>query len=150
MTIGTKIIQRALRKIGAHSNIAPASPDSVVLGMDNLNSMLELWLSKNIRIGFTPLEAPGDELNEPPDTTNGIVNNLAIILSPDFDNGKQIVSNELRTNARVEFTDIKRIYLSVTIPEKVVSSTLPKGIGNQRFQQGCEQTYFPKGSTIDN
>lgn len=147
MTIGTDIIKRALQKIGAQSNIAPASPESIELGMKILNSMLELWLSQNIQIGFTPLKAPGDELNEPPDTTNGIISNLAIQLAPDFDNGGQIVSIELRTLARVDLIQIKRIYEKITVPRKVVSSTLPTGQGNQR--NSLNRRYFPKGHTIN-
>lgn len=147
MTIGTDIINRALQKIGAHSNIAPASPESIELGMKILNSMLEMWLSKNIQIGFTPLEAPGDELNETPDTTNGIISNLSLKLAPDFDNGVQIVSIELRRDARVELIEIKRIYEKIVIPKKVVSSTLPTGSGNQR--NSFNRRYFPKGHTID-
>ena len=147
MTIGTAIIERALQKIGVHSKFSPASPESFVLGMENLNSMLELWLSKNIQIGFTPLEAPGDELNEPPDATNAIVNKLAIQLAPDFDNGVEIVSSSLARNANVQMIEIKRIYQKLTVPCKVVSSTLPTGQGNQRW--GWRRTYFPKGGTVD-
>lgn len=148
MTIGTAIIKRALQKIGVHSKFSPASPESIVLGMENLNSMLELWLSKSIEIGFTPLEAPGDELNEPPDTTIGIVNNLAIQIAADFDNGPDIVSSRLTINANVQFIEIKRIYQKITVPQKVVSSTTPTGAGNQR--NGRNRNFFPKGATIGN
>jgi len=146
MTIGTDIIKRALQEIGAHSNIAPASPASIELGMKNLNSMLELWLSENIQIGFTPLKAPGDELNETPDTTNGIVSNLSVLLAPNFSNGVTIVSPELDRNARVQLIKIKRIYEKITVPPKVVSSTLPRGQGNQR--NGFNRTYYPKGGAV--
>lgn len=146
MTIGTDIIHRALQKIGAHSRISPASPESVVLGMENLNSMLELWLSKNIRVGFTPLEAPGDQLNEPPDTTSGIVDNLAIQIAPDFDNGIEVVSAALARNANVQMIEIKRVYQEIIVPRKVVSSTLPTGAGNQRRR--FSRTFFPKGGTV--
>ena len=148
MTIGTAIIERALQKIGVHSKFSPASPESFVLGMENLNSMLELWLSKNIQIGFTPLETPGDELNEPPDTTNGIVDNLAIQLAPDFDNGQEVVSASLARNANIQMIEIKRIYQKIIVPPKVVSSTLPTGQGNQRL--GRNRNFFPKGGVIGN
>lgn len=147
MSTGTDIIEEALQEIGAHSAIAPASPASIVLGMKRLNSMLETWLTKNIAIGFTPLEVPGDELNEPADTRNGIISNLAIAVAPPFDNGRNIVSNELRTNAKTQFGDIKNLYQKVTIPDKVVSSTLPVGAGNSRGVN--RRTFFPKGGTIN-
>lgn len=147
MSTGTDIIKEALQEIGAHSNIAPASPDSIVLGMKKLNSMLEMWLSKNISIGFTPLSVPGDELNEPADTRNGIIDNLAMKLAPPFDNGKQVVSQDLRINARTGFQDIKNLYQKITVPDKKVSSTLPVGAGNSRGVN--RRTFFPKGGTVD-
>lgn len=147
MSTGTAIIERALQGIGAHSRVSPASPDSIVLGMEKLNSMLEMWLSQGIAIGFTPLDVPGDELSEPNDTTNGIITNLALELAPDFDNGKVVVSPALARNAKVGYLNIKNLYQTLSIPKKVVSSTLPVGAGNQRWS--FSRTFFPKGGTID-
>lgn len=147
MTVGSEIITRALQKIGAHSIVQPASPDSITLGMENLNSMLEMWLSQGIEIGFTPLKVPGDQLNEPRDTRNGITNNLAMYLGPDFNNGKVVISPELARNAKVDFINIKNLYQRVTVPKKVVSSTLPVGAGNSRGRNG--RVFFPRGATID-
>lgn len=148
MSTGTDIIQRALQKIGAHSIVAPATPDSIVLGQENLNAMLELWLSDGIQIGFTPLNAPGDELNETADSRNAIICNLAISLGPDFDNGETVVSPTLQREARVGLLWIKAQYQTLSIPDKVVSSTLPVGAGNQRGSR--RRVFFAKGSTIDN
>lgn len=145
MSAGTVIVQRALQMIGAHSIVSPADPDSIVLGMEKLNSMLEMWLSMGIVIGFTPLEVPGDELNEPADTRNGIISNLALELAPDFDNVAQVVSLPLQRSAKVGYANIKNLYQSVTVPEKVVSSTLPIGAGNRTRRR----TFFAKGATIN-
>ena len=109
MSDGTSIIQKALQKIGAHSVISPASAEAILVGKDALNSMIEMWLSKGIDFGFAPLNAPGDDLNEPADTRNGIIFNLALILAPDFDNGKTVVSRDLKDIARSEFNTIKRL-----------------------------------------
>ena len=147
MSTGTAIIQRALQGIGAHSIVSPASPASIVLGMEKLNSMLEMWLSQGIETGATPLDVPGDELNEPNDTRNGIISNLSLELAPDFDNGKNVVSLELRRNAKAGYANIKNLYQKFTVPKKVVSSTLPIGAGNLRW--GNWRVYFPKGGTID-
>jgi len=147
MSTGTDIIQRALQGIGAHSIVSPPSPSSIVLGMDKLNSMLEMWLSQGIDIGFTPLDVPGDDLNEPNDTKNGIIDNLSLELAPDFDNGKVVVSPALARNAKKGYANIKNLYQKITVPQKVVSSTLPVGAGNRRW--GNSRVYFPKGGTID-
>lgn len=148
MTTGTVIIKDALQNIGAHSIVSPASPEAIDLGMKRLNSMLEMWLTKNIEIGFTPLKVPGDELNETPDTTNGIVSQLSLLLAPDFSNGKQVVSAELVRNARIQFNDIKNLYKTFTIPKKVVSSTLPLGAGNRRGRFN-DRVFKSVGGTVN-
>ncbi len=147
MSTGTDIIQRALQKIGVFSVASPPAPEDILVGFETLNSMLEMWLSRNIQIGFTPLEEPGSELNEPPDTRNGIISNLALELAPNWDNGKGIVSRELQVLAALQFVQIKNLYQQLTIPDKVVSSTLPVGQGNMRGYS--RRVFFPKGSTIN-
>ena len=148
MTIGTSIIERALQKIGAHSVISPASAESLAEGKDALNSMLEMWLSEGIDFGFAPLDAIGDDLDEPRDVTNGIVFNLAIWMAPDFDNGKVVVSQTLKGRAQASFYTIAQIYRVEVIPAKVVSSTLPRGAGHRQGFQ--DQIFFSQGDTISN
>lgn len=148
MSTGTSIIKRALQMIGAHSVLSPAAPGDIVLGMEKLNSMLELWLSRNIDLNVTPLEVPGDDLDEPTDTNNGIVSNLAIYLSPFFDNGQVVVSQALKITADRDFLTIKNIYQQLVIPKKGVSSTLPRGAGNTRGT--FRRTFVGKKATIGN
>lgn len=148
MSSGTDIIQEALGEIGAHSIAAVADPDSIVKGMNVLNSMLQLWLSKGIDLGIVPLDAPGDELSEPLDARTGIVENLAILLAPKFDNGKVVVSQTLKDNARLSKVEIKNLYQVLTIPDKVVSSTLPRGQGNNCGLR-LRRVFAGKGATLD-
>lgn len=144
MSTGTEIIKDALQKIGAHSVATPANPEAIEAGRKALNSMCEMWLSEGIRFGFTPLKVPGDDLNEPADARNGIVFNLAIMLAPDF--GKDVSSN-LNRMATTTFAKIRNIYEVVTVPDRVVSSTLPKGQGNHE-SFGSDQTFFRDGETV--
>ena len=146
MSTGATIIKDALQAIGAHSIVSPADPDSINLGMRRLNSMLEMWQSKDIVLGTTPLRVPGDELNEPADSTNAIVANLAMDLSPDFDNGKNTISPALARAASVGMANVVSIYKTINIPDKVVSSTLPVGAGNSGYNR---RVYKRKGSTVN-
>ena len=109
--------------------------------------MLMLWLSEGIDIGIVPLDAPGDELGEPLDARNAIIDNLALRLSPDFDNGESIVSQQLMSNAKREFTLIRNLYQKVVIPLKIVSSTLPLGQGNRTGF--LRRIYKGIGGTVD-
>lgn len=142
MSSGTFIIQSALKRIGANSLAQPATAEAITEGRDILNSMLQLWQSEDIDLGIVLLDAPGDELGEPLDSRNAIIDNLALRLSPDFDNGQDIVSRQLASNAKREFNLIKKLYQIVDVPLKVVSSTLPVGQGNKT---GLTRTRIFKG-----
>lgn len=148
MTTGTTIVKRALQEIGASSAVSEPSAESLATGLENLNSMISMWSSKGIQTGATPLEVIGDELNEKQDCRNGIIFNLAIYMAPNFDNGKIVVSQDLKNNARRELGDITALYKTFTVPKKVASSTLPKGQGNRQGLLG--RAFFNEGEEIGN
>lgn len=132
MTIGTKIIKSALRKIQVDTLNSPASPEDIADAVFVLNSMISLWLSKGIRLGIVPLEAPGNELGEPNDTTNAIISNLAIKLASDYENGQAIVTQTLKNEAVSDFEDLANVgYREHFVPQIIPSSTLPTGEGNK-------------------
>ncbi len=108
--------------------------------------MAELWLSKGIKIGTTPLQTPGSELNEIADMRNAIVDNLAVMLAPNF-TGRVVIPPQLTLNAINGFNDAKSLYMEIDTPEKVISSTTPLGAGNRRAVNNLN--FFPAGSTID-
>ncbi len=148
MTIGTKIIKGALRKIQVHTLNSPASPEDIENSVDTLNSMLEMWTSKGIELGILPLESSGNELGEPPDTTNAIKSNLALYLADDYEDGQAVVSKTLRDNARRDFEDLQTIgYRNLNIPGKVPSDTLLTGQGNKRWWDSY-RTFFGPGTTL--
>ena len=148
MSIGTDVIHGALRKIGAHSAVSPAEPDTIVEGMQTLNSMLAIWRSLGVMQDLVPIEVPGDELGEPGDARNAIEDNLAICLAPNFDNGKVIVSATLERNARVGFHYLETLYGKYNIPKKVPSNSLPKGAGNSKGNN-YDSPFFEEGETLD-
>ena len=119
----------------------------ISVARDNLNSMLQLWLSQGIDLGTVPLDAPGDELSEPLDARQAIIDNLAIYMAPDFEQRNPIVSQSLIKNARIGLVLIKGLYQNLTIPDKVVSSTLPRGAGNNRGI--FTRIFYEKGATLD-
>jgi len=146
MSTGTKIVQNALSDIGAHSIIKPASPESIEIGKDMLNSMIARWADDEIEFGAVPLEAAGDELSEPVGLTNTITFNLAIELHPLFP-GSQI-SPALQVSANKTFQDMLTKSQTVVIPKQVVRETLPVGQGNKDRNIARDRTFFRAGETV--
>ena len=147
MSIGTDLIEEALKQIGAHSIIAPADPESILIGRNKLNGMLQAWLTNDIDLGTVFIDAEGDEVGEPIDARSGIVDNLSIACAPMFASQNVRVTPELRTNARIGFNAIKAAYQVPTIPDKTVSSTLPRGQGNT-FGRFMDNVYSGSGATL--
>jgi len=145
MSTGTKLVQGALSRLGAHSPLKPAGPEAIDVGKDTLNSMYSSWQDDSIEFGAMPLEAVGDEFSEPMGLTNTIMDNLALLLQPQFP-GTQI-SMDLRVNATRGYTDMKAKFQSITIPNLIGRETLPKGQGNQHNRY-WSNTYFDKGEEI--
>lgn len=150
MSTGTSIIRDALEELGVVSVVSPPAPEAIESGRKKLNSMLELWLSKNIVLGTRPLDAAGDELGEPADARNAIVTNLAIEMAPAFNNGKQIVGPTLVSNARRNYYNIRRLYGRVRVPDKVLSSTTPLGQGNYQEQGHYSPSFWRRGGRVRN
>jgi len=144
MTTGTKLVEGALSRIGAHSPIRPASPESIEVAKDTLNSMYASWQDDNIEFGAIPLLAIGDEFSEPLGLTNTVMDNLAIQLQPQFP-GSQI-SPDLRVNANKSYQDLLTKAQIVVIPSQTVRETLPLGQGNN----ARSRSFFRRGDKIGN
>lgn len=132
MSSGTELIHAALKRIGAHSVVSPADPETVDTARNTLNSMLEGWRSKGIDMGTVPINAPGDEVSEPLDVRQAIIDNLAMLLAPNKSSGKPVVSPELRVAAASGMRSIRVLYQKINVPNKKVSSTMPMGAGSTR------------------
>ena len=145
MSTGTKIVQGALSRIGAHSIVRPANPESLEVGRDALNSLHAGWQDNGIEFGGVPIEAIGDDFSEPLGLTNTIMDNLAIQLQPLFP-GTQI-SQDLRINANKSYQKLLAKCQAITIPKPIVRETLPKGQGNTDNSY-YDETFFSEGDTV--
>jgi hypothetical protein len=103
------------------------------------------WQDDCIEFGGMPLDAVGDEFSEPVGLTNTIMDNLAILLQPQFP-GTQI-SMDLRANANKGYIDMKAKFQTITIPKLKVRETLPRGQGNKRYRYSSD-AFFDKGDEL--
>lgn len=146
MSTGTEVIKDALRRIGVESMAQEAGPEEIIDAMKVLNNMLQMWQSQGIQIGIVPLQDPGDQLSEPADSRNAIVDNLAVMVAPNYDNGETIVSGNLHANAKKGYNWVKTLYQKFRVAPKRVSSTMPLGAGNKRWGF---RTFAGRSFTLD-
>ncbi len=150
MSTGTDIIEAALKKLGVHSQITPASPEHFVTAFKALNSMLSIWRSNGVDLGISYLTDPGDAMNEPLDVYNAIVTNLAARIGTDF--GIPTTHERVSLEAARDYSDIDAIYRKHEVPNRTLSSTTPVGSGNRGYWDwgdGNWDEYFPEGTELD-
>lgn len=130
MTTAVKIIKKALRRIGVHG-LKPVPAEALNEALFTLNAMLDDWATQDIDIPYFLCEVTADELGEPADTREAIINNLAVLESPNWDNGNDTrVSARLLQNAKMGFLHVIAGYRCFDVPLTVLSSTTPVGAGN--------------------
>jgi hypothetical protein len=84
------------------------------------------WDASGLQLGFTEINSLGDEVTVPTGALRGVIANLAIEVSPDY-NGQ--VSEGLALAARDGLNTIRKI--SVVRPISQLPCTLPIGSGNE-------------------
>lgn len=136
MSTGTALINDALKTLGVKSVQSTQSPEALEIGRKVLNSMTQLWRSRGIFVGLTPIAEAGNEVGEFSDSRTAVVFNLAILLAPFFDNGKVVASDDLKRMAAEQLSLVKGLYRRLTVPNKTVSSTTPLGAGNYQTFAG--------------
>lgn len=147
MSTGTFIIKSAYGEIGGDSIINEPTPPEISRGRVALNSMLGGWQDIGIQLQINELKDAGDELGEPVSTTMGIIFNLALFLAGPASVGNiKVVSQPLMDNAALTYQIIKTVYQEFCIPQKVVSSTTPKGQGN--FLGQYSRTFFEEDEPL--
>lgn len=131
MPTGTKIIERALKQISASSPMNPAHPETLQDAFETLNSFLDELLDGGIDFGQVLLEAPDDELNIVLAAENMLVYNLAVLMAPENNTGREVLTQNLMKRAVDTLATITRRYRKFTILPSKVSSTAVLGSGNR-------------------
>lgn len=141
MSTANSLILASLAKIGKNSPLKPAKPDDIAMGFDSLTSFFEQLRTQNIILSTTPVESVDDEVGESLDTRNALINLLAVEIAANYDNGQIIVSETLQRNAENGMAFLKKWYNQEAPPFRVISSTAPRGAGNERYR-GYSRRFF--------
>jgi len=141
MSTANFLVLASLTKLGKNSPLKAAKGADVSTGLNSLASLLEQFRTQNIILSATPFQSPNDEVAESLDTRNAIINLLAVEIATNYDNGQIIVSDTLRRNAESGMAFLKKWY-NVGMPIfRRISSTAPRGAGNERYH-GYSRRFF--------
>ncbi len=151
MPTGTKIIERALKQISASSPMNPAHPETLQDAFETLNSFMDDLLDGGINFGQVILAAPDDELNIVLAAENMLIYNLAVLMAPENNTGREVLTTNLMKRAVDTLGTITRRYKKFTILPYKVSSTAVLGSGNQqRSFFDSEDNFFGQDRELGN
>jgi hypothetical protein len=108
--------------------------------------MLEMWTSQGLNIDYSYPNEPGDDLGEPGDCRNGIITNLAVKIAPIY---STTASPQLSSEAYSEYTKLEELYRPLTVPNRIISSTMPWGAGNDWYKWSNYYIYPQEGTELD-
>lgn len=132
MSTAKFIILQSLTRIGKNSPLKKAKAADISAGLSSLQSFMEMLGTMRIILPTNPVRGSSDELGETLDTRNALIDNLAIEIATNYDNGQVIVSETLAVNAAKGMAFLKTYYRNSVALNKVPGSTLPVGAGRAR------------------
>lgn len=118
-----ELVKAALTEIGIAEYEFDITPQEVGQGVERLDTMMALWSSKGIDLGFNYVGGPGDESNVPTIAQEAVITNLSLRLAPSY--GKT-VAPEVKTRASVS---LRALYAVAARPIEMQYDILPVGAG---------------------
>ncbi len=138
MATATKIITRALTRLGIRASETSIEPDELSDGLDMLNDMLSNWEEAGYGLGFSPVSNLTDEVRVPRGSNAAIIDSLAIMLAPEY---SRPISAALAAAAKLSLENMRTA--TVFIGDVDYPSTLPRGSGNE-CDGWINETFFPE------
>jgi len=134
-------ISGAFRQMGQQTQFKSANDLDYDVALPSLNSMLSTWFLQGLRLAYNTNSLG---LNDPVPmadfTRDAVEYNLALLIFPKFAYN-QSPSAQLVTLASDKLNEIWSIGGSV--PHSVFPSTLPIGSGNEFYQYGNQNPFYP-------
>jgi len=121
------IINDALREIIVSPAETPIESYDASVGIFYLNAMMADFSVVGINLGYTYIDSLGDEVTIPSSAYDGVVKNLAVAISPVYQN--TLASQSLFEQAQETYQSL--LDISITdVGFAAYPSTLPVGSGN--------------------
>lgn len=130
-----QFIEQAFEEIGYASYAFDLEPEQLQTALRRMDSMLAVWNSRGVRIGYPLPSSPqdsdlDDETGVPDAAAEAIYTNLAVRLAPTV--GKT-VAGETRVMARMSYSELLRRFAMP--PEQQFVGTLPAGAGTKYWRR---------------
>lgn len=129
MTQAVTLVKRALFTIGAHSEINPATPEMLQIGVDYLADLLEDWDADGIELGTLTPTNQNTDISEPSGSRHAIIMALAVRMAPV---ARVELAESVRGEAQQAFRDLCVKFEKVYLPDREVSPDTASGAGNRR------------------
>jgi hypothetical protein len=143
VTTALDLASRSLKLILVEAADSPLEPDEYQDYYDALNDFMADLESRGVRLGFTPVTNPADEITVPAGAIRGIVSNMAIEVAPDY--GAQVPAALLQ-RAESGMNALRRIGQQPV--RASYPPTLPRGTGNDDYPYSWHSHYDEDASGV--
>jgi len=137
MASAAKVIKAALQRILVQDSEAPLDASEYQDSIFAMNNFMLDLDAQGVKLGYTEVISLGDEVTIPPGALRGLIANLAIEVSPDYDG---TITQGLAQAANDGLKAMRR--LGVRIRTSQMPSTLPIGSGNE-WDGSSEYRFYP-------
>jgi len=137
MATAAQVLKASLQRILVQASEADLEPDEFQDAIFAMNNLMLAYDADGIKLGYTVVTDLGDEITIPTGALRGLIANVAIEISPDYDG---VISPGLQL-AAAQGLDTMRL-IGLTIIPTAFPSTLPIGSGNED-DNGLTSHFYP-------
>lgn len=144
METAQTVIKDALQEILVQASEQAIDADEFYTAMRYMNRMMGEFAADGITLGYTEVSNPSDAITIPAGAINGLIYNLALVLSTQYDIA---VTPELAAKA----IDGKRVMtrIATQISPASYPDALPIGSGNEGEYTDTNKFYTSNDPTVD-
>ena len=138
MATVAQVARSSLQRILVQASEAELEPDEYQDFIFSMNNFMLALDADGVTLGYTEVANLGDEVTIPTGALRGLIANMAIEVSPDY-NGT--ISQGLILAATEGMKVMRKI--GQRIPTSFMPSTLSVGSGNESDDQGLTSNFYP-------